>query len=354
MEVKLLAEDDAELYSQFRTEMWPHYSVAGSWENVRQKYSHNPLAQLCPGSGMYALIQRGKIGGVMGAYPMPVTLNETVHPGHMLVDWAVTPRMQRGPLAGILYKSLLDLPGRKFASSGTDQSQSVLSGRGFKIYSTQTMVVLHPLRAALMKHLRVGGYASPCPLQIESLELPNHSTALRPDEITTPLPPDLTNTAYVHRGSSYWESFCRSRDQNGTVALRLTSDKTHLQVLLKVLEVGQFRWAILLGVCWPDEGNVSATAGGKLLRVLLEHINVSALSAGEADPEMSALLRGVSSWKLTRRSAKIHWWVLPKADDQFHHDDVSWWLTLADRDSFWGIRYPDATPRWRQDRKVAA
>ena len=351
MAVRRLTENDREAYADFRAQMWPVYSGAGSWDNVRQKYFDNPLAASCPESGLYAKFHGEAIAGVMGAYPMPITLGGEMHPGHMIVDWAVLPKLQRGLTAALLYRAMLELPGRKFASSGSEDSQTALAGRGHKIHSTQTMAVLRPAQAAIIRRLRVAQYAAPLPLPHEAFEIAGLAQHLPEQEILPPAPAEKENTAYVNRDASYWAAFCRYRDQNGTVALRLADGHTQLQVLLKVLEVGQFSMASLLGATL--EAGTPAAAG-KLVRKLLDRLNVAVLMAGQPDETGAELLAGVCPWKLLRRSQRVHWWVLPKPSDDFAHDEVDWWLTLADRDSVWGLRQPDATQRGGRHRKQAA
>src|SRR5690348_12113162 len=98
MQIVQLNRDSFDAYTRFHRAMWPIHDAAGDWEIVLNKYFTNPHRDLCPGSGLYACIDgEHSICGIAGAYPMPVTLNGQLYPGHMLVDWAVLPRFWTGP-----------------------------------------------------------------------------------------------------------------------------------------------------------------------------------------------------------------------------------------------------------------
>ena len=148
MSIRLLTKQDAESYAGFRRGMWPVHIGAGHWEVVLAKYFDNPQVAECAGSGLYGeFTGGGEMIGCMGAYPMPITLNGTVYPGHMLVDWAVLPRYQLTPVAGKLFAKLMALPGRKFGSIGTAHSQTPISRRAAKIESVNAICVVKAVPA---------------------------------------------------------------------------------------------------------------------------------------------------------------------------------------------------------------
>src|SRR5579864_1981231 len=148
--------------------MWPAHPSAGTWENVRLKYFLNPLADLCPGSGLYAFFEDEDILGILGAYPMPITLNASIHAGHMLADWAVLPQHQYGRAAGSLWNALLAAPGRKMATIGSKAAQRIFDKRAVRIRGgTSAVVILRPMDAMLLRAQGLEYYSQPSPLQLE-------------------------------------------------------------------------------------------------------------------------------------------------------------------------------------------
>ena len=102
MSIRRLAAADQCAYAEFRRQLWPYHASAGYWEAVEAKYVRNPLARLCPESGLYGYFQGERLCGTMGAYPMPVTLDGTVHAGHSIADWSVLREFWFSPIAGRL------------------------------------------------------------------------------------------------------------------------------------------------------------------------------------------------------------------------------------------------------------
>jgi hypothetical protein len=330
MAIRVLDGADCSAYVGFRHELWPGHPAAGDWEVVREKYLHHPHAALCPGSGLYAYLQGGSVAGMMGAYPMPVTVDGALHPGHMLVDWAVLPRFRQGPVAGRLFDTLLSLPGRKYASSGTPASQSALQRRGVRIPAVEAMVVVRPLHAGVCQVLRLAGSAQPAPFPVEMLELKGRSEVMAPDDMPPAVPP-AGRTAFVSRGPDFWRAYCAGRLRNGAVAVRLVAGRGEARLILRVLQVGPFRIASLLAIHVAAGTDLAGIA--RALRALLLRLGVVVLSATDTGGAGQGVLRR-AGW-LTRRRPS-HWWALPRASDTFDAADVRWWLTSADRDSKWG------------------
>jgi hypothetical protein len=272
----------------------------------------------------------------MGAYPMPVTVDGALYPGHMLVDWAVLPRFRQGPVAGRLFEALSSLPGRKYASSGTPASQSALQRRGIRIPAVDAMVIVRPLPAAVCRVLRLAGYAQPAAFPAEMLDLKGRSEAMAPDDMP-PAVPAAARTAFVSRGPEFWRAYCAGRLRNGAVPVRLVADRGEARLILRVLQVGPFRIASLLAIHLEDETDVAVAGIARSLRALLLRLGVAVVGTTETGGAARGVLRG-AGW-LTRRTPS-HWWVLPRASDTFDAADVRWWLTSADRDSTWGHLEP--------------
>lgn len=333
MTIRQLTGLDAPLYLAFRREMWPTYAAAGDWDTVQAKYLEHPHAALCPGSGLYAAIQGDRILGVMGAYPMPVTYAGALHPGHMLVDWAVLPRAQGSPMAGRLWLSLLELPGRKFASMGSPGSQIPLSRRAVRIPSLSSFAVVRPWSAAFAKLLGLLEYARPMPVRVEALPLPAGVSIVDPETIPAPEPPGGEGQAYVHKGPDFWRAYCGHRVGTGALALRLQTDAHQAHVVLTLLSVGRIGASALRALHLSPPIPAAARRTARLLRRTLRRMNVAVLGGEEADPLIGEFLSAVG-WRAKRWPTC--WWSIPKPGDLFRSQDVRWWLTAADRDSHWG------------------
>jgi len=331
MRVETLTRDNCDAYVAFRKRMWPVHDGAGPWEIVLHKYLSNPRVESCPGSGLYACFDNGQICGVMGAYPMPITLNSRVHPGHMMVDWAVLPEYQSKPIGAVLYKTLVNLPGRKFASYGTPASQRALSRAGIQIPAVAAAAVLQPIKAAALR-LYLRNFAQPSPIAGGKFSLPGRAETMTAEELTASSPADPSDTAYVQSGPDFWRSYFDCRAFNGAFALRLNRDGESGDVVMSFLEAGTVRFATLLAYR-PDSPTVSAAKKlGRSLREAMRSLRVCVLIATEADGLLQTLMNTVGIY-VVRKS--VHWWVIPKKDDSFAPDSVQWWLTSADRDSIW-------------------
>ena len=326
--------------------MWPTYTAAGNWETVRQKYLRNPHVRLCPGSGLYGYFQGNKICGIMGAYPMPVTLNGVVYPGHMSVDWAVLPLFQRQGITRKLYEVVVSLPGRKFASIGSRASQEAMERRGFRISAVNALAVILPLKAALLRLLHLTWYAQPSPLCGEPISLPGIATSITPEEFRSAMPPDSQGTAFVYRGPDFWQVYCEHRLQNGGFPIRLFAKDGEGDVLIKLLEVGPLRVCIVLAVYLQPSTIQCAQQLGRSFRSVLKNLKVCALMTTEPDELWAVFLKAASVW--VSRSP-TYWWIIPCASDSFSADEVRWWLTWADRDSHWGYVQPSLTFRGAMD-----
>ncbi len=337
MIIRPLTATDAALYLAFRQEMWPLYAAAGDWDTVQVKYLQHPLAPLCPGSGLYAAVQEERIQGVMGAFPMPVTLRGEIHPGHMLVDWAVLPRLQGGPAAGRLWQALFDLPGRKFASIGSPASQGALSKRGQRIPSTDAVSIVRITTAAAIKLLGLMPYARPLPARLESLVLPPGVSVLPPESLSPPMPPDPATFAYVAKGPDYWRVYCRHRLQTGAVALRLQTGDQEAHLVLTLSAIGRLRVSRLMGLRLLPPSVQTARRIGRLLKRTLLSLGVGVISTEEADPTFREVMNATG---VHVRRTFSYWWSIPKPGDAFAAQEVSWWLTAADRDSHWGNVQP--------------
>jgi len=337
MEIRLLTRDDFDAYTAFREDMWPTYSVGGDWETIEQKYIRNPHVRLCPGSGLYGCFQSGEITGVMGAYPMPVTCEGTVHPGHLVIDWAVVPRYQRGPTAGLLFQELLRLPGRKYASCGTPRVEQACGNRGIRLHATLAAALLQPVRALLLERLHFRRYSLPSALCAKPFSLPGRAESIAPGELQAAEPAELAKTAFVRRDADFWRVFVSGRSRNSALALRLFGEKCRGTAVIKLLEVGPLRHAILLAFRADPPTPEAVQELAQSLRAALRSLNVCALIATETDGNVTRCLATVGLHVVRKPT---HWWAFPRSSDTFAVQDVRWWLTSAERDSHWGILPP--------------
>src|SRR5208283_2302834 len=177
---------------------------------------------------------------------MPVTLAGNVHPGHMLVDWAVLPRYQSGPVAVSLFRDLLDLPGRKYGSCGTLRSETAFAKRAVRIPAVMAAALLQPLRALLLERLRFRLYALPSTVSAMPFALPGRAESIAPSKLQPAEPADPVKTAFVRRDGGFWDVFVSGRSRNSALSLRLLGGKCQGSAVIKVLEVGPLRHAVLL------------------------------------------------------------------------------------------------------------
>jgi hypothetical protein len=347
--VRKLGPEDAGAYAEFRLKMWPTHPGAGSWESIRLKYFRNPLAFSCPQSGLYAYFEGADITGMMGAYPMPVTLNGALHAGHMIVDWAVLPERQFGPVTGTLWNVLVTLPGRKFSSIGTSASQKILEKRAVQVPSTNITSYLRPIPAKIARYMRLEAYAHPSPVFLEDIALPNGVATGLAETFTAPQPQDPREVAFVKRDVEFWRVYCSGRIFNGAVPLSIKTRIGQANVIVRLLECGRFRYANLMAVDLNPATADNAYVAGALLRQSLRALGVVTVNAVDVDDLTHVLMKALG--RLGRPSSS-YWWVIPRPSDAFQHQNVRWWLTNADRDSHWSGNQPFAGNRRAHSRAV--
>jgi hypothetical protein len=334
---RLTSANQAE-YATFRAQLWPFHAAAGPWEAAEVKYNLNPLSSICPGSGLYGYFEGERLCGIMGAHPWPVTVNGVVYPGHVLVDWAVLPALRLSRVTGHLWYELLGLPGRKYASDGAQAAQRTLQNRGKKIGAVQSFALIRPIRASAAKLLRFANYSFPGPFLIDKIEPYKGVQFIDGGQVRAAGPPILDKTAWINRGSDFWDFYCRARIYNGAIPLRIRSAAGEADLVIDFCETGPFfRFATLMSAQFVPYTQTCAASVGRLLRGFLKRLNVCVLIATEADAELSAFIKHLA-WYVHRVSAR--WWSIPKDSDTFPHDSVSWWLTSADRDSHFGGLQP--------------
>jgi hypothetical protein len=341
-QVRKLTSEDADAYAEFRLKMWPTHPGAGSWESLRLKYFRNPLAFSCPQSGLYAYFEGADILGMMGAYPMPITLDGALHAGHMIVDWAVLPERQFGPVTGTLWNVLVTLPGRKFSSVGTSASQKILGKRAVQIPSRNITSYLRPLPANIARFMRLQGYSHPSPIFLEDCALPSGVAIGLAETFKPPQPQDLRQVAFVARDVEFWKVYCSGRIFNGAVPLSITTRLGQANVIVRLLECGRFRYANLMAMDLNPATTENARMAGALLRQSLRALGVLMVNAVDVDELTHSILKAVG---FLGRPSSSYWWVIPRPSDMFGHEDVRWWLTNADRDSHWAGNQPFAGNR---------
>jgi hypothetical protein len=330
MSVREITCNDLGAYLDFRKKLWPGHASAGCWEIVITKYFQNPHRAQCPGSGLYGYFHGARLVGTMGAYPMPVTLKDTAYPGHMLVDWAVLPEFRFGPVAGQLWGKLISLPGRKFGSVGTQFSQAALEKRAKKIPACEATGLLSMSSGIAAKLLQPKQFSLASPLHLDELEIVPGVTLIEPCQVRGAVP--VATAAHVYRDADFWQVFCESRLFNGAFPVRIVSEG-EADIVLRLSEMGRFRFCTLLCVHLAPYTVAHARMTGRVLRNFLRRLKVGVLYATEADEQLKAVVE--STCRFVRRS-EVYWWSIPTRSDTFRHDEVSWWLTSADRDSIYG------------------
>jgi hypothetical protein len=337
--VRYLNADDLDAYVRFRFNMWPVHPAAGAWEAVRLKYHDNPQIAACPGSGLYGYWEGTELVGIMGAYPMPVTLNGDVYPGHMLSDWAVLPNCQFGRAAGALWNELTALPGRKFATIGSAAAQRVFNRRAARISSGKRAVaILRPIASLLLRAQQLEEYAYSSPLFISGNITTDVDSGLS-EGFEPPGPARPLNTAFVARDRNFWKTFCSARILNGALPMRISAKAGGAELVLRLLEVGKYRYALLLTQRFSPPTKENAAAIGKVLRQTLLALGVALVRLVNIDELTSALLRSLSSVVFQRPSL---WYAVKVSSDTFDAGEVTWWLTYGDSDSHWAGLQPMA------------
>ncbi len=337
MEIHPLTQDDAGAYRAYRCEMWPSNSAAGDWETICIKYFQNPLVTSCPGSGLYGCFDGGALVGVWGAYPMPVTLNGVVYPGHALVDSFVLERCRNLPVGGVLFRSLQNLPGRKYASHGAEYLQTQLARIAWRIECTASMAVWKFVPALAGKLMKLAPFLQPCPLAFESPDLTSDVKVIAPSALIPEEPVDPGHTAFVRKDPTFWKHYCLHRIKNAALPLAVRTANAEAHVVIRLEEVGRIRIASLMSLRLAPYTVEAAREVGRSLRVALSSVGVCAAGATEPDAVFRALQDGIGIYV---RRRPVHWWSIPRKIDTFEARSVKWRLTLADRDSHWGFIQP--------------
>lgn len=337
MSVRSLTADDTEAYAEFRLRMWPIHPAAGAWEVVRLKYMGNPLAASSPGSGLYAYFQGNDILGIMGAFPMPITLNGSIYAGHMLADWAILPQHQYSPTFSHLWNTCLSLPGRKFSAPGSRASTRILENRGVQIPMNEAVAILRPVDALSLRSLRLVSYAHPSPLSFEHADLPRGVQFQLAESFDAPLPYHPADTAFVRRDRDYWKVFCSARLFNGAIPLRMTTAVGEANLVLRLLETGRFRYATLMALQLVPATIENSRKTGLLLRATLDRLRVAVIGIVDVDALTRELLHSLS--RVVFRNAS--WWYgIRRPSDTFQIEDVRWWITNAEKDAYWVVDQP--------------
>jgi hypothetical protein len=341
MRIEKLGPDSCEAYIAFRKAMWPLHDSAGHWDVVVEKYFRNTHVELCPGAGLYACTENGTIRGIAGAYPMPITLEGRLYPGHMLVDWAVLPderesdddgTWERKVYAAKLFASVMELPGLKFGSNGTRFSQAALQRRSTRIPTCNVAALIKPAHALLLELFRLRQYSQPSPACMVPMHLPAKARSVSPDDLPNSPPANLQGTAHVWRDVTFWQQYFKCRLYNGAYALQLGRDHEVGYVVLNLLEAGRFRFANLLTLYLANASPRTAHRLGVFARKALQELGVCSLLATDADETVHAFLNGVGRYVVRRPT---HWWRIPHPSDLLPVQGVRWHFTSAERDGIW-------------------
>lgn len=323
-QIRLLTAGDADAYRRFRQAMWPTYAVIGSWDVACIKYLENPLCTQVPGAGLYVFEQKGEFFGVMGAYPMRVKHRGQEFPGHLLVDWAVPRAFQTSPVAGLLYAHCSRLPGIKLGSHGTQDSQGALARRAKKMPAFEGWGVVRPLAGLALQRQGLIAYAQPAPID------PEPPTGWTWTESPGTLQKDAET--YAHKPTELWRHWAAHPQYTGAITLASESPKAEL--IARLTQVGRHRILDVLEFVVEPSSPEAIGQAVRSLRSWVELQRVALIHTALGDSAHEALVTGLSV-RVARR--ETHWWHLPKADDPFDVAAASWRLTLADRDSHWGI-----------------
>ena len=339
IEVNKIGSEHCDLYRDFLGAMWPVYGAAGDWDTVVMKFGHNPHNALCEGSALYGAFHENTILAVAGAYAMPVLVKGRLHPGHVICDWAVIPRYKLSGAFGLLFKTLLALPGRKYVSSGNEHAQGLMVNRAVRIRNRGSLTVLDPLMIALAKLTKVRAFALPAPFHMEEFNnaIAGMGQSLSPPKLREYHPGDTDNVAFVPRWGDFWSVYCRYRHLNGAVCFRIKSGSADAEFVVAFTQAGRFRFADVLATSFFPPCPENGQAAGRSVRRLMRKLGVSLVSCEGTDPILTPFLNGLGGFC---RFAETTWWSVPKEDDAFSANDVEWRLAQADRDSHWGYVVP--------------
>jgi len=339
MRIERLGRDrtSVEGYVRFQQKFWPDRFGADTWEALLLKYFDHPDADCCPGSGIYACMEGDEILGVQAAYPFPVVKNGTRYAGHMLVDWGALQDKDKGPLfraavGGQLFRTLVELPGRKYASIGSPDAMRNLACRATRIPSVFSVTLLSPVKAALVRYAKLSSVVRPISLCTALKVASGKVEVLTGADLEgfQPTPPD--GTFSVYHSPEFWRALGLARRTTGAVRLKLGTDVTLGEFILQVKGSGNLHLATLLSSRFESEDQTAIRKMGRILSETLQKWNVCALFATESDIRVSRLLRAVS---LFRRAHPSEWWSIPRPSDTFAATEVKWWLTGAERDGAW-------------------
>ena len=242
---------------------------ADNWETVALKYFENPDIDLCPGSGIYACFENDRICGVQAAYPFPVVKDGVSIPA---TCWSIGVRLdktrEKGPafravVAGKLFMTLKDLPGRKYASYGSEASQRAYRGRAKRIPVNVAAAILSPMKAALLELLGLRAFvtASEVPAQIKV----NGATVevLRGMDLMEfhPTPPE--GAVHAYHSPEFWKTLGVYSHSTGAVLLRIHHKGISADFMLRVQAAGKLRVALLLSTAFEKRDNSSIAAIGQ-------------------------------------------------------------------------------------------
>lgn len=338
IEIRALDERDTARYIAFRRQMWPASAAAGDWETIHIKYFQNPLLQQCPAAGLYGAIDGRDLLGTWGAYPMPVTVNGSTFPGHLLVDSYVLPHAQKLPVGALLFRTVQNLPGRKYASYGAEYLQAQLARVATRIELSTSVAIWGLIPALLLRLFRLGAYQQPCALALGEASLgPDVQFVTDPMAISPEEPQDPVHTAYVKRDAAFWAHYCNHRVKNGAVAVRVQGRGAQARIVFRLEQVGPIRIGALMSLqVTPHTPQAAADVAGRF-RSALSRLDICAMTATEPDTVYRSFQNALGIYV---RRGTAHWWGIPRKDDTFAASDVRWHLTLADRDSQWGYIQP--------------
>ncbi|NJN63396.1 MAG: hypothetical protein HC882_00020 [Acidobacteria bacterium] len=306
--VERLDWSHAEALIRLRSEVHPHHTAHGNLDVFATKYLAHPLNHWASGAGLYGYVADGRILGVMGAVAMPVWEHGGPIPGHFVVDWSVPEQHRNGLVFAELYRVVTALPGLKFASIGTRDSQSILERRATRISARFVRRGRTLLGKLPWSRLALSPFALPSRLVCESADQRADTLASREPTDSAELRP--------WRGGGFWPGYLQHAYLHGAYAIDLGAAGV---AVLRLRDFERLRSALVLALLSDDPESLAAP-----LERALDDLGVDVI-AGMEHPA----LRGARRYQET-------WWWIRKKDDPFDVAARRVAFTFMDRDSSYG------------------
>src|SRR6202011_1302229 len=102
--------------------------------------------------------------------------------------------------------------------------------------------------ARFMRGLRLFGVGYPAPLLLDRTDSSCGVQTELSEKFAAPSPANSHNMAFVARDREFWKIYCSGRVFNGAVPLRMATNEGEANIVVRLLEVGRFRYASLMAL----------------------------------------------------------------------------------------------------------